>query len=434
MEIRPFLHYIIFGLIGIIIGFELVPAIILGSIIIAFSIFILWQFSYKDVFYPIVNLPFLLLLEPYTRTYLTSMPYLFLQYLIILSVVVFQINKFKKNRKVYTWFTFFMVVICFEIFNTTRTIDSNYTRSVVINSLALLSYIILGLQVNLNNGELKKLFKNISLAGFMLTGIVAAAHFKGEINYGSASNFESSNGMGPVQLSFYLSFCLVVTYLYFLKFNNSSNKILFYSIIAVQCVTMVLTFSRGGLYFFAVVIALVNIESIINFRISLSYIFGLFLLLSISFYVYNFTRTVTGGAIIERYQQEGTSNRDVLVDVGIEIFKDNPIIGIGTGNFNMIAADSKYFGKKSGAHNEFIRILAEHGFLAITCYVLFFSSLFFRILKYRVKIPYVIIPILMILAFNFGSIHNGLKLSLQSFSLFMAVSYINNFMINKKHE
>jgi hypothetical protein len=38
----------------------------------------------------------------------------------------------------------------------------------------------------------------------------------------------------------------------------------------------------------------------------------------------------------------------------------------------------------------------------------------------------------MIFAFNFGAIHNGLKLSLQSFTLFIAIAYSNNYLFNRK--
>ena len=213
-----------------------------------------------------------------------------------------------------------------------------------------------------------------------------------------------------------------------------SNKLLYFTVIAIQCIIMVLTFSRGGLYFFGAMFFLLNIEVIAKAKINLSYIFGLILLIPIGNYIFDFTNEQTSGAVIDRYSEEGVSNRDVLVEVGISIFKDNPLFGIGTGNFNLVAADTKYFGEISGAHNEFIRFLAEHGFFGFTFYIFFFILLFSKLIEYRQKIPFVIIPIILIFAFNFWSIHNGLKLSLQSFSLFIAVSYSNNFMTNKKHE
>ena len=432
MKIKSLFEYLVFGLIGVIIGLKLLPEIILVGIILLLVLFILWQFSEREIIYPVSNLTYLFLLEPYVRAYLPLLPYLFLQYFMIISLIVFQFNKVHKNKTIFNWFIFFLLVILFELINTSRTLDTRFTRSVILNSLTLLSFIILGIQVNLNLENLKKLFKNLSYAGFMLTGIVAVAHFQGNINYSLASNFESSNGMAPVQLSFYLSFTLVVTYLNYVKFDNNSNRIMYLAIMAIQSTIMILTFSRGGLYYFLIIFALINFESLIKSKISFRYVLGLFLLVPIGAYIYDYTLSVTEGVVAERYADERTSNRDVLVEVGIEIFKDNPLFGIGTGNFNLVAMDTKYFGSISGAHNEFVRILAEHGFFGFTFYILFFLTLFYHMLKYRNKIPMVLIPVIMILAFNFGAIHNGLKLSLQSFTIFIAIAYSNNFIVNGK--
>jgi O-antigen ligase len=114
------------------------------------------------------------------------------------------------------------------------------------------------------------------------------------------------------------------------------------------------------------------------------------------------------------------------------MFKDNPLFGIGTGNFNITASYPQYFGEISGAHNEFVRILAEHGFLCFIFYILFWISLFFDVWKNKKRIAYFIIPLSMILAFNFGSIHNGLKLCLQSFAVFIAIAYSNSSLFKTK--
>ena len=135
---------------------------------------------------------------------------------------------------------------------------------------------------------------------------------------------------------------------------------------------MILTFSRGGLYFFGAIFLILNIENLRKLKFNFSLILGMIFFLVIGNYIYNFIVIETDGAVIDRYNEEGVSNRDVLVDVGINIFKDNPIFGVGTGNFNMVAMDQKYFGEISGAHNEFVRVLAEHGIICFIFYVFFF--------------------------------------------------------------
>lgn len=79
--------------------------------------------------------------------------------------------------------------------------------------------------------------------------------------------------------------------------------------------------------------------------------------------------------------------RKVMVDKGIEIFKEYPLIGIGSGNFvffdskiatldqyeRLGAEDVEYFNKRS-PHNSYIQVLSEFGIIGI---VLFLSMLIF---------------------------------------------------------
>lgn len=417
---------------GILIGFKIIPSNLLELLLIIFSLNILFDAVKNNLSLVINKLSYLLLLEPYTKAYLLELPYLFIQYLIITIYIFYQFNNSKKLKNIYPWLIFFTITILFEFLNIFRTIDFRYTRSVLINSSTLFAFILLGRQYLLSDNNLYKLLKNISYAGIMLTGIIAVAHFQGSIKYNTESNFESSNGMAPVQLSFYLSFTIVVTYIIYLKYNLSKNIILYFSIITLELIIMILTFSRGGLYFFGLMFILLNIENIRKIKLKYYNILGFLILVPISYFIYNFTVNQTEGAVLKRYNEEGVSNRDILVSVGIDIYEDNPLFGIGTGNFNNVANDRKYFGQVSGAHNEYIRILAEHGILCFIFYLLFFISLSFHVWYNKNNITYFIIPIVMILAFNFGSIHNGLKLSLQSFTLFIAIAYLNTSNLQLK--
>lgn len=428
-EIYKYTAIFIFGLL---VGFKIIPSILLEIILILWTVNILFDALKYDLSIAINKLPYLLLIEPYSRVYLLNIPFLFMQYIIIFIYILFQLNSNEKIRKTYPWLFLFSVTILFEILNSMRTIDFRFTRSVLVNSLALFSCVSLGRQYLLSNDKLFKLFKNLSYAGLMLTGVIAVAHFQGEINYNTESNFESSNGMPPVQLSFYLSFTIVVTYIIYLKYNLLKSSVLYLSIMSIEIVIMILTFSRGGLYFFGAIFLILNIENLRKLKFNFSLILGMIFFLVIGNYIYNFIVIETDGAVIDRYNEEGVSNRDVLVDVGINIFKDNPIFGIGTGNFNMVAMDQKYFGEISGAHNEFVRVLAEHGIICFIFYVFFFISLTLHVWNNKSRLTYFIIPIILILAFNFGSIHNGLKLSLQSFALFISIAYVNNSIVNLK--
>ena len=214
MKVNIWFKYASFALIGAILGLRIFPPVIAEIAILILALIVIRQVFKKEIVHSLSNLTYLLLLEPYTRVYLTAIPYLFLQYFIIILFLAYQYNKTVKNKVIPLWLVFFIITLIFEVLNTSRTIEFRFTRSVLLNTLTLASFILLGNQVKLNQDNLSKLFKNLSFAGFLLTGIVAVAHFQGTINYGTSSNFESSNGLAPVQLSFYLSFTLFVTYFF----------------------------------------------------------------------------------------------------------------------------------------------------------------------------------------------------------------------------
>jgi O-antigen ligase len=423
------LIYSSFFAFGLILGAYLVPNIILEIGYLIISIVVI-SLIYKNKILKSLNfMVYLMLLEPIARLNFTTFPYLYLQYLVIFISLISYLNGTKYYNQNKLWLWCFIITILFELFNTSRTIDTKFTRSTIVNSLALFSFILMGIKTRFNEADLRKLLINLSFAGFLLTGFVASIHFQGNIEYTNIeSNSESSNGLGPVQLSFYLSFTILATYFLYLYFNTTKSY-LYVIIIAIQTIVMILTFSRGGLYFLAVIFLIVNIDFIAKKGVKLRTFLGLILFIPIGIYIYNFSVSYTQGAVIDRYSEEGTSNRDVLVENGIKMFKDNPIFGLGTGNFPITASYPQYFGEITGAHNEFVRILAEHGILCFIFYILFWIFLFLDFWNTKTRIVYFIIPLSMILAFNFGSIHNGLKLCLQSFAVFVAIAYSNSSML-----
>jgi O-antigen ligase len=249
-----------------------------------------------------------------------------------------------------------------------------------------------------------------------LAGIVFVAHLQGKINYDSVSNSDASNGMAPVQLSGYLGTGCILFFLSIMNMEEMKTRFLNIVLIAFAATIMVLTFSRGGLYFLGATVVLFLYYNRHKWR---NYAKFLFLLPVVVFLIYTFVIDQTGGKIAERYNQEGSSNRDVLVGIGFELFLRNPVIGVGTGNYNTRIVSEKLFYVESGAHNEFIRAAAEHGIFGIVLYWGFFVVLFFNIRK-RPQ-PQQQFAMYFFALFCLITIHNGLKISLQPMLLLLAV-------------
>ena len=137
-------------------------------------------------------------------------------------------------------------------------------------------------------------------------------------------------------------------------------------------------------------------------------------------FLYSLVVQQTGGKIVERYEEKGASSREDLVAIGFELFFRNPVIGVGTSNYNTEIKKQKLFYVESGAHNEFVRAAAEHGILGIATYWVFYIALFFEIMKRRQ--PQKQYAVFFLVLFCLITVHNGLKISLQPIILMLAVA------------
>jgi glycosyltransferase involved in cell wall biosynthesis len=151
----------------------------------------------------------------------------------------------------------------------------------------------------------------------------------------------------------------------------------------------------------------------------------------IAVFVYFYVVNQTGEKIVARYEQEGTSNRDVLVNIGFTIFSQHMIFGVGTGNFNTTILTEKLYSEESGAHNEYVRAAAEHGIIGIFFYWGFYLFLLFEILKRRE--PQKQYAIYFFALFCLIIVHNGLKIAVQPLVIMLVVATPTLIYHSKKH-
>lgn len=187
-------------------------------------------------------------------------------------------------------------------------------------------------------------------------------------------------------------------------------------VLAVVATVMVLTFSRGGLYFLGAIVCLFfyyNRDKLANYARFL-------MVIPIGLFIYSYVVTQTGGKILARYQEEGTSNRDVLVNIGFTIFSEHLLFGVGTGNYNTTIVKEKLYPEESGAHNEYVRAAAEHGIIGIFFYWGFYIFLFLEILKR--KKPEKQYAMYFFVLFCLIIVHNGLKISIQPILIMLVIA------------
>lgn len=204
---------------------------------------------------------------------------------------------------------------------------------------------------------------------------------------GTQSNFETSGGFGPNQVSTILGLGIFVFFVQLLL--NSKSRILQIinaGFVIVFAFRGIVTFSRGGVLTAIVMIFL--LLSILYFHANFNTKPKIGLIIIVSFLaglgVWGYSSLQTGGLINKRYANQDArgrekktqlSGREALIISELQMFLNNPILGVGVGRNKEIR--KKETGIVSASHNEITRMLAEHGSLGLfDLMILLFTPLF----------------------------------------------------------
>jgi O-antigen ligase len=408
--------YIIAFVVGVLVGLKSVPVplvVFIHSIIAVICIFHCLKGNIQGFF---VWLPYIVYNEVFVRGFAKWFPYLTMQYLYIIcfSILFFTVPRLKKSHSS-AWF--FLVMFSFlELANNIYPDKPNIGRQIITQSFALLIPVIWASYNVLKPVLINKLLSNIKIASVFLAAVVFSAHLTGKISYGLYSNSDASNGLAPVQLSGYLGFGCVLFFLSVMNPQEIKNRLMNIIVLTVVATVMVLTFSRGGLYFLGAIIALFFIYN----RDKLASYARVLIFIPIGLFIYMYVVEQTGGKILQRYEQEGTSNRDVLVNLGFRIFSEHIIFGVGTGNYNTTIVKQKMYPEESGAHNEYVRAAAEHGVIGIFFYWGF--SLFLLLEIFKRRQPQKQYAMYFFVLFSLIIVHNGLKIAIQPLIIMLVIA------------
>ncbi|RCS27053.1 O-antigen ligase domain-containing protein [Polaribacter sp. WD7] len=196
-----------------------------------------------------------------------------------------------------------------------------------------------------------------------------------ELVFGAVSNFDTSGGFGPNQVSTIIGFgCFILAVFLFLG-NKLTPYIFIDAIFLIYFIYRgLLTFSRGGMItaaaasvFFAIFMFLHQQVTIIKIS---KYIF---IAVVLFFGIWLYTSNITGGMIDNRYagknslgvkKKDVTAGRGEILKTQIESFYESPIFGIGVGNgkYKRLESDKHV---TAASHNEVGRLIEEHGLLGI---------------------------------------------------------------------
>ncbi|MBS7231877.1 O-antigen ligase family protein [Flavobacterium psychroterrae] len=203
---------------------------------------------------------------------------------------------------------------------------------------------------------------------------------------GTQSNFETSGGFGPNQVSTALGLGMFVFFTQLILFSKTKKVILINGALLIFITYRgIVTFSRGGVITAVVMIvcllSLLYLFSNAKGKSKFVWVFILTALMGIG--VWTYSSLQTNGLIEKRYANQDAAGRtkkdrlggrEEIMGEELTIFLDNPILGIGAGMGKQIRKET--FGEEAASHNEVTRMLSEHGLFGIFGLIILFITPF----------------------------------------------------------
>lgn len=192
---------------------------------------------------------------------------------------------------------------------------------------------------------------------------------------GTQSNFETSGGFGPNQVSTALGLGMFAFFTQLVLFSKSKKAIVLNGVLFMFITYRgIVTFSRGGVIT-AVVMILCLLFLLYRYSNSTGkskfvLVFVLTSLMGVG--VWTYSSFQTKGLIEKRYanqdafgreKKDRLGGREQIMNEELKLFMDNPILGVGAGMGKEIRKET--FGQEAASHNEITRMLSEHGLFGV---------------------------------------------------------------------
>ncbi len=216
-------------------------------------------------------------------------------------------------------------------------------------------------QIKLDLKELQQVAWGITLPTVSILVLAAYSTFSTEkVIFYLDSNFLTSGGFGPNQVSALLGLGAVMMFMVFITTPKIGLRLLSIGLMIAFLIQSALTFSRGGIYNVVVCIFLAVVHFLFQKKGKGGvFIFLIFLSVIGGYFFYPQLDQFTGGLLTQRFQDVDTTGRVVIAQADIAIWERNILLGVGPGVSAYEAA--QYFGRYVAAHTEYTRLLAEHG-------------------------------------------------------------------------
>lgn len=287
---------------------------------------------------------------------------------------------FSKNAAVY-WFFLILLVPSVILSTVTLNFETNIRKAIAFNISGPVCLGISAIYCYQRKISFSRMKEILTLFCYPLIAIVTylvlyTPSIKAVVT-NTQSNFETSGGFGPNQMSTILGFGIFVFFVQ-LILNSPTRKlqILNASLVIIFAFRGLVTFSRGGVMTGGMMVLLLTLvlyyQSNKNGKLKISVLMILIGIASLG--VWSYSTLQTNGMINKRYANEDAkgrqkksklSGREAIIESEIDMFLENPIFGVGVGKNREYREETT--GINAASHNEISRMMAEHGSLGIMC-------------------------------------------------------------------
>lgn len=422
------------------------PAIFWGLYIIIFGLF---KSGDKNGISLVLLLSYLTSFELFCRLMKTAplIPYEIGKYASIAGALIALFNSGKKS------YNGIAVLLLFLSLPSLLNIDisiGEYRNTLVFNYFGFISMVLLMIVFDRKMISFETDLKNIMIAFLLpVISIVIFLTIKSpdlsEMEFALGSNYEASGGFGPNQVATVMGAGFFISYIFFAMYGKISfgfgKFIVDTFFIIISCMIRgLLTFSRGGMFVgFFLILVFISFKGQISKSISLFKVsfFQIVILFSLLIFITYQINEFTDNQLFLRYQGEtiGTQNmerdKDVdlllsgrkgIIEQELELFYDNPLLGVGPGQSRFERIKRGY--EDNNSHTEVTRMVAEHGVFGIAMAVIFLFYPLFLVGRQKDLLGRFIVGALCFIAIV-TSFHSATRLLITPFFYALACANFN---------
>jgi len=246
---------------------------------------------------------------------------------------------------------------------------------------------------------------------------------------GTQSNFETSGGFGPNQVSTILGLGMFIFFSQLILFSKSKKQMILNGIITLFIsYRAVVTFSRGGVITAVVMIIclLFLLYYFSNAKGKSKFILVFALTGIMAGGIWTYSSLQTSGLINKRYANQDAAGRtkkdrlggrEGIMDEELNLFIDNPVTGVGAGMGKQIR--KKAVGVEVASHNEITRMLSEHGLFGILGLLILFITPFILYINNRQHLYFLSFYFFWLLTINHAAMRTAAPAFVYALSLLL---------------